>query len=110
MPRKATKDTYGYEDIAGVEVRRIVRAGQNVPDHYRLEDDSAAEQPDETGDENASGDDVPEPGDDYETRSPPWTVKDLEDEIRARGLEVPANARKPDLIDTLRADDAEFHE
>lgn len=34
MPRKAIKNTHAYETIGGVDVRRRVRAGTTVPDHY----------------------------------------------------------------------------
>lgn len=38
MARKAIKDTYGYETMAGTRVRRRVVAGQRIPDHYEIED------------------------------------------------------------------------
>jgi hypothetical protein len=40
MALRATRDTYGYEDMGGVEVRRQVFAGQLIPEHYRLERDA----------------------------------------------------------------------
>lgn len=43
MPRKATKDTWGTENIAGVEVRRKVMAGDIIPAHIDLKDDEFEE-------------------------------------------------------------------
>lgn len=37
MAKKALKNTYGYEVVGGVEVRRLIVAGDVVPDHYRVE-------------------------------------------------------------------------
>lgn len=36
MPRKAIKNTYGFEEMAGTRVRRRVVAGQRIPDHYEV--------------------------------------------------------------------------
>jgi hypothetical protein len=44
MALKATKDTYGFENVGGVEVRRLVKAGDVVPSTYRIEDSSATEE------------------------------------------------------------------
>jgi hypothetical protein len=38
MARKATRDTYGVEMVGGVEVRRLVKAGDPVPDTYTVPD------------------------------------------------------------------------
>lgn len=38
MPRKATRNTFGFENVAGVDVRRRVVAGKPIPDHYRVEE------------------------------------------------------------------------
>lgn len=43
MALKATKDTYGFEMIGGVEVRRLIKAGDNVPPTYRVEDSDVEE-------------------------------------------------------------------
>jgi hypothetical protein len=44
MARRAIRDTYGYEPVGqGLEVRRLVKAGQPIPDGcVRLDDESAA--------------------------------------------------------------------
>ena len=40
MVKIAKEDTYAMEPVGGgVEVRRIVKAGQLVPDHYQIEGD-----------------------------------------------------------------------
>lgn len=38
MARKAIRNTYGFETVAGVEVRRLVIAGSEVPEHYRVDE------------------------------------------------------------------------
>jgi hypothetical protein len=44
MPRRATKNTYAIEHLGdGIDVRRLVVAGQDVPDHFELEDEGAVE-------------------------------------------------------------------
>lgn len=40
MPRRAVRDTYGIERIGNVEVRRVVKAGQLVPEHYQVDEDA----------------------------------------------------------------------
>jgi hypothetical protein len=38
MARIARRTTYAYENLGdGIEIRRRVIAGQQVPDHYRIE-------------------------------------------------------------------------
>jgi len=49
MARRATKDTIAFEPVGVVPgddtvVRREVKAGWDIPDHYQLEDDGAAEE------------------------------------------------------------------
>lgn len=43
MPRKAIKDTFAVEQIAGVEVRRAIFAGQLIPSVYEVDDDAYEE-------------------------------------------------------------------
>lgn len=43
MARVATKNTYGTEMVGGVEVRRLVVAGDPVPDHYNVDSDAVRE-------------------------------------------------------------------
>lgn len=38
MALRATKDTYGVENIGGAEVRRLVKAGSIVPPSYTVPD------------------------------------------------------------------------
>lgn len=49
MPLKATKDTYGFENVGGVEVRRLIKAGDVVPSTYTVDDSSAVEEVGGTG-------------------------------------------------------------
>jgi hypothetical protein len=51
MALRAVRDTYGYELVTpatatedALEVRRRIVAGQQVPPHYRLEDESAVQE------------------------------------------------------------------
>jgi len=49
MARRATKDTIAFEPVGVVPgddtvVRREVKAGWDIPDHYQLEDEGAAEE------------------------------------------------------------------
>lgn len=63
MAKKALQNTYGYETVGGVEVRRLIVAGDIVPDHYRVESASDFEP---TGQEA-----MPEyPAPETETRDP----------------------------------------
>lgn len=43
MARRATKDTYGIDSVGGVEVRRLVFAGQMVPPGLQVEEGSYEE-------------------------------------------------------------------
>lgn len=46
MARRATKDTYGTDDVGGgTEVRRRVFAGDIVPDHWSVEEGTTEEIP-----------------------------------------------------------------
>lgn len=38
MARKALKDTFAIEQVAGVEVRRQIMAGALIPSHYQVGD------------------------------------------------------------------------
>jgi hypothetical protein len=43
MARRAIRDTYGIERVGNVEIRRIVKAGQDVPAHYEVDEDALEE-------------------------------------------------------------------
>lgn len=123
MARKAIKNTYGYETIGGVEVRRIIRAGKLIPPTYRVHEGAYEEVPDQEGPAASvmgavvKPPDKPDPDDanpeattgttqqDYES----LTVPLLEDQIKERGLQenVPSDPRKADLIEVLEEADAE---
>lgn len=45
MPRRAIRDTYAVEDVYGVPVRRLVKAGAVVPARWDV-DDADVEDPD----------------------------------------------------------------
>ena len=49
MARRATKDTYAFEPVGVVPgddtvVRREIKAGWDIPDHYQLENEGDAEE------------------------------------------------------------------
>jgi hypothetical protein len=48
MAKMANRDTYALEHISGVDVRRVVKAGDIVPDHYVLEDGELVDVPEGT--------------------------------------------------------------
>jgi hypothetical protein len=58
MPRKATKDTYGIENVGGVEVRRQYFAGDIVPAAIVVDDGDVEEV---EGGETVFGADAPSP-------------------------------------------------
>ena len=45
MARIATRDTYAVDRASGEEVRRVVKAGDIVPEHYELEAGDTREVP-----------------------------------------------------------------
>lgn len=44
MARRALKNTIGLEDISGTQVRRQIVAGDMIPPHWSVEDESAVEE------------------------------------------------------------------
>lgn len=62
MARKATRDTYGIEIVGGVEVRRLVKAGDVIPDTYSVEGGSVEGGPAEAPAAGADATAPPNPG------------------------------------------------
>lgn len=121
MARRATKDTFAFEPAGpDIEVRRKVFAGQMIPDGYRLESESAAEDVGEsaptgypheytTGQggtaHDYSGLDRGEEGERGGRKLSNHTVAELRDLAAARGVDVPENAKKADLVEALGGDE-----
>jgi len=104
VARKALKNTFGYENVGGVEVRRLVRAGRLIPDAYRVEEGeyehvAGVEGPIARPASVPAHEAATVQGKDPQVKDPhDLTVDQLKEELDSRGVDYKSDAKKADLI------------
>jgi hypothetical protein len=98
MARVATKNTYGIETIGGVEVRRLVKAGDPVPDHYEVDGDAVREVDQGSSPAGSVTNAIAQPGEGTSTPSQELSGEELD----ARAKELNVKGRSQMSADELR--------
>lgn len=121
MARRAVRDTYGVETIVGgIEIRRRVMAGQEVPGSIAVDEGDLEEftpqdpayHPRQITRRGRTSAEEPPREDLTETGNPghqygDQTVPELREEAQRRGLTGLGDAKKADIIEALQANDEE---